>query len=157
MCILKCVWMCYTKCLHYDVGTHMYELCVCVLTPCKRIEVEVYLWHFHLLKTIFALDVALQLWSFFSSKNILSNNYYKYRAFCNGIKPIQIMNLTISPLGYSMVKPHPHHTMFHSNKLNVDSILSSSHYKEIPRLKGLQVFLSLQEFLFGLQRTYERK
>ena len=35
----------------------------------------------------------------------------------------------------------------HSNRLNVDSILSSSHNIEIPRLKGLQLFLSLQESL----------
>ena len=88
MSILRSVWMCYTKCLNYDAGTHMYELCVYALTPCKRIEVKIYLWRFHLLKTTFALNVALHFLSFFSSKNILSNNYYKYRAFCNGIKPI---------------------------------------------------------------------
>ena len=46
MCILKCVWMCYTKCLNNDAGTHMYDLCVCALTRCKRIEVKIYLWRF---------------------------------------------------------------------------------------------------------------
>ena len=43
MCILKCVWMCYTKCLNNDVVTHIYELCVWALMPCKMEEGSWYL------------------------------------------------------------------------------------------------------------------
>ena len=46
MSILWSVWMCYTKCLNHDAGKHMYELCVCALTPCKRMDVKIYLWRF---------------------------------------------------------------------------------------------------------------
>ena len=48
----------------------------------------------------------------------------------------------------------------HSNRLNVDSILSSSHYKEIPRLtrsSSLLEFLSSRIPFFELQSTYEKR
>ena len=46
----------------------------------------------------------------------------------------------------------------HCNKLSIDSILLSSHDKEIPRLKGFQVFLSLQESLLWTSRyLWEKK
>ena len=45
----------------------------------------------------------------------------------------------------------------HSNKLNVDSILSSSHYKEIPRLKVFKSSWVFKNPFFELQSTYEKR
>ena len=68
--------------------THIWFVCVCAyaLQEDRRQD---YLWRFHLLKTIFAEDVAFSTLKFLFTKNHLSNNYYKYREFCNGIKPIK--------------------------------------------------------------------
>ena len=71
MCILKSVWMYYTKCLNYNAETHMYKLCVCALMPCKRkkyLDTLASKNELSLLKTKFAWDVAFHLWSFFSSR-----------------------------------------------------------------------------------------
>ena len=90
--------------------------CVCVhLTPCKRkknLDTLASKYAMFLLKTKFAQDVASSPLRLLSSNTHLSNNWYKYREFCNnGIKPTLIKDLTISPFGYSMAKPHPHHTL----------------------------------------------
>ena len=47
--------------LNNDAGTHMYELCVCALTPCKRkksLDTLASKQAFLLLKTMFASNVA---------------------------------------------------------------------------------------------------
>ena len=62
--------------LNNDAGTHMYELCVCALTPCKRkksLDTLASKQAFLLLKTMFASNVAFSPLKLISSKNILSN------------------------------------------------------------------------------------
>ena len=47
--------------VHNDVGTHMYKLCVCALTPCKRkknLDTLASKKAMFPLKTIFTQDVA---------------------------------------------------------------------------------------------------
>ena len=94
---------------------------------------------------IFAQDVASSTFKLLFTKNHLSNTYYKYREFCNGIKLIKDLgsyNLLLW-LFHGKTSSSPYNV--HSKILKVDCILSSSHYKEIPRLKSLQVFMNLQE------------
>ena len=157
----KCVWKCYTKCLNYDARTHIYELCVCAPMPCKRkknLDTLASKYAMFPLKTRFAQDVASSPLRLLSSKESPKQQLIQIKRFLQWNQANRNKGSYNLPLWLFHGKTSSSPYIDHSNKLNVDSIISSSHYKEIPRLKGLQVFLSLQESLLWTSKyPWEKK